>query len=200
MKRAERAQTAHAGHHHRDQRHIPLRPGEYGDRGDRHGAFVDLIYLGVGQGREGRLLHTETDLDARVVDAAFSWRLGAQRDRGLDVYAGGRFIDLDLTTRFTPVLASLQPRTLDVDDSYLDLLLGARYTWQGESAWGLTLLADGSVGQTGGTWNAAATGSYRTGNGAWLFGYRYMEVELGNDNADLELTLSGPVLGYSFRF
>lgn len=174
--------------------------GRVEGRGDRYGAYLDFIYLGIGQGREGRLLTTETDLDARVADAAFSWRFGGERDRGLDVYAGGRFIDLDLTTRFTPDLADLQPRTLDVENSYLDLLLGARYTWQGDSRWGLTVNGDGSLGQTKGTWNASATGSYRTGNGAWLFGYRYMQAELGNSNADVRLTLSGPIFAYSFRF
>lgn len=169
-------------------------------RGDHYGAFVDFIYLGIGQGREGRLLTTDTDLDARVADAAFSWRFGGERERGLDVFGGARFIDLDLTTRFTPQAGNLEPRTLDVGNSYLDLLLGARYTWQGDSPWGLTVHGDGSFGETKGTWNASAMGSYRTGNGAWLFGYRYMEADLGNSNADVTITLNGPVFGYSFRF
>lgn len=174
--------------------------GRVEGRNESYGVFVDFIYLGVGQGRDGRVFTTETDLDTRVADAAFSWRFARERDRGLDVYAGARFIDLDLTTRFTPVLPRLQPRTLDVEKSYLDLLLGARYTWQGEGRWGLTLDGDGSLGQTQGTWNASATGSYRTGNGAWLFGYRHMEAELGNSNANVRIILSGPVFGYSFRF
>jgi hypothetical protein len=174
--------------------------GRVEGRGDRYGAFVDFIYLGIAQDHQFRVVSTETDLDTRVADVAFSWRPGADRDRGLDVYAGGRFIDIDLTTRFTPTDPELQPRTLDVETSFLDLLLGARYTWQGEGAWGVTVHGDASGGDTDGTWNTSAMGHYRTGNGAWLFGYRYMQAKLGADNADVRLVLNGPVFAYSFRF
>ena len=169
-------------------------------RNDRFGGFVDFIYLGLADSREHRFLETSTDLDARLLDAAFSWRPGGERDRGLDVYAGVRYIELDLTTRFVPDNPQFAPRTLDVGDSYVDFLLGARYTWALSDRWSLTLRGDGSTGDTDGTWSASAMGGYRTGNGEWLFGYRYIEADFSGPNSDVSLGLSGPVVGYGFRF
>lgn len=169
-------------------------------RNDRFGGFVDFIYLGLADSNQHRFLETSTDLDARLLDAAFSVRVGGERDSGMDVYAGVRYIDLDLTTRFVPDNPQFAPRTLDVGDSYVDFLLGARYTWSLSERWSMTLRGDGSTGDTDGTWSASAMGGYRTGNGAWLFGYRYIEADFGGPNSDISLSLSGPVVGYGFRF
>lgn len=54
-------------------------------------------------------------------------------------------------------------------------LIGGRYAWRLSDRWGLTTRADGASGATEDTWSASLMGSYRTGNGGWLFGYRYME-------------------------
>ena len=59
-----------------------------------------------------------------------------------------RYIDLDLTTRFVPDNPQFAPRTLDVGDSYVDFLLGARYTWALSDRWSLTLRGDGSTGDS----------------------------------------------------
>ena len=169
-------------------------------RNDRWGVFTDFIYLGLADSAERRFAHTENDLDARLLDAAVSWRVSGERDRGLDVFAGARYIDLDLGVRFEPNNPAFAPSSLDIGTSYLDVLLGARYSWVFTDRWGMVARGDGSLGQTDGTWSASLLGSYRTGNGAWLFGYRYLEGELGNDNANVKLDLSGPLVGYGFRF
>jgi hypothetical protein len=174
--------------------------GRVEGRNERFGVFADFIYLGLADGSQRRVMRTDTDLDTRLLDAAVSLRFGGECDSGLDVYAGARYIDLDLTTRFVPDNPAFAPRTLDTGTHYLDLLLGARYAWPLSPRWSLTLRGDGSLGQTDGTWSASAMAGYRTGNGAWLFGYRYMEAELGSDNADVTLDLSGPLAGYGFRF
>lgn len=169
-------------------------------RNDHYGMFADFIYLGLADGTQRRVLRTDTDLDARLLDAAFSWRFSGERETGLDVFGGARYIDLDLSTRFQPDNPAFETRTVDVGKSYLDLLLGARYAWQLSERWNMAVRGDGSVGQTEGTWSASLMAGYRTGNGAWLFGYRYLEADLGNANADVTLNLSGPLVGYGFRF
>lgn len=174
--------------------------GRVEGRNERFGVFADFIYLGLADSQQRRVMHTSTDLDTRLFDAAFSVRVGGERDTGLDVYGGIRYIDVDLTTRFVPDNPAFAPRTLDAGRSYTDFLLGARYTWPLSDRWTLTLRGDGSTGDTDGTWSASAMGGYRTGNGAWLFGYRYLEAEFGNANSDVTLDLGGPVVGYGFRF
>ena len=37
-------------------------------------------------------------------------------------------------------------------------------------------------------------------HGAWLFGYRYLSVELETGDSNTELTMSGPMVGYGFIF
>jgi hypothetical protein len=42
--------------------------------------------------------------------------------------------------------------------------------------------------------------SYRVDRGAWLIGYRYLDVELEDGDVNLDLTLNGLVVGYGFTF
>jgi hypothetical protein len=174
--------------------------GRIEGRNDRFGLFADFIYLGLADSNQHRFLETSTDLDARLFDAAVSMRFGAQRDSGLDLYGGIRYVDLDVAVRFVPENPALQPRALDGGKSYLDFLAGARYAWPLSERWSLTLHGDASVGETDGTWSASLMTGYRTGNGAWHFGYRYMQADFANRNSDITLTLGGPVVGYGFRF
>lgn len=174
--------------------------GRVEGRNERFGVFADFIYLGLADDSQRRFLDTSSDLDTRLLDVAFSMRFGGQRDSGLDLYGGARYIDVDLTTGFVPHNPAFAPRTLDVGSSYLDFLFGARYAWPLSERWNLTLRADGSVGESDGTWGASAMAGYRTGNGAWLVDYRHMQADLGNRNGDISLSLTGPVFGYGFRF
>jgi hypothetical protein len=89
---------------------------------------------------------------------------------------------------------------VDSGDSYSDFMLGARYTWALSERWGLTLRGDGSWGDTDGTWNASAIANFRTEHGAWFFGYRYLDIEIEKGDASSHMTISGPGLGYGFRF
>lgn len=169
-------------------------------RGDHVGAFIDFIYLGVSQERPRRFMSVRTDLDTRLLDAAVSWRPGGRRDAGLDVFAGLRYADIDLNARFTPGNPEFQARSLHLERSYSDVLLGARYTWAFNDRWSLTVHADASQGDTDGTWSASAMAGYRTERGAWSFGYRHLEIEVDNAVLDTTVTMTGPQIGYGFRF
>jgi hypothetical protein len=86
------------------------------------------------------------------------------------------------------------------DQTFTDFLLGARYSFALGERWGLTLRGDGSWGDTAGTWNASAIAQYRMGNGAWAFGYRYLDIDVEPGNDRVSVQLSGPIIGYAFRF
>ncbi|HEY5849887.1 MAG TPA: hypothetical protein VIT62_03855 [Lysobacter sp.] len=170
-------------------------------QGDRFGAFADFTYLGVSDSNNDRpRLHTESTLDTLLVEVAAVWSPGDVRFRGVDVFAGLRYLDIDLTTNLIPTNPVLGRVSVDGGDSFNDFMLGVRYTWALSERWGLTLRGDGSFGDTEGTWNASAMAHYRTRSGAWFLGYRYLEVEIENGNNNLEITMSGPGLGYGFRF
>ncbi|QDH70439.1 hypothetical protein [Marilutibacter alkalisoli] len=169
-------------------------------QGDRFGMFADFTYLGLADEREHPRFHTESDLDMRLFELAAVWSPGEGRYRGLDLFAGLRYIDVDLTVRFVPANTAFSPSTFDGSDSYSDFMFGARYTWALSDRWGLTLRGDGSFGDTEGTWNASAVAQYRMKHGMWVFGYRYLSVELETGDTSTEITMSGPMIGYGFTF
>ena len=164
------------------------------------GMFTDFMFLGLADEDDRPRFHTESDLDARLFELAGVWSPGEGRYQGLDVFAGLRYIDVDMTVQLDPVNPLFNTTTIDIGDSFNDLMIGARYTWALSDRWGLTLRGDGSFGDTEGTWNASAVANYKMTHGAWLFGYRYLSVELQTGDTDTELTLHGPMIGYGFVF
>jgi hypothetical protein len=169
-------------------------------QGDHFGAFADVIFLSLADDHDHPLSHTESDLDAWLIDAAGVWIPGDDRTRGLGLFAGLRYVDVDLSVQVDPVNPLFDTATVGTNKGYSDLMLGARYTWALSERWGLTLRGDGSFGDTEGTWSASAIAQYRTGNGGWLFGYRHLSVEVKTGDSKTEITLSGPAIGYGFSF
>jgi len=169
-------------------------------QGDHFGAFFDVIFLSLADDNDHRLSHTESDLDAWLIDAAGVWSPGDDRSRGLGLFAGLRYVDIDLAVQVDPINPLFDTAKIGTNKGYSDVLVGARYTWAFSERWGLTLRGDGSFGDTEGSWSASAIAQYRTSNGGWLFGYRYLSVEIGSGNGNTELTLSGPAIGYGFSF
>lgn len=169
-------------------------------QGDHFGVFADLIFLGVADDSDRPLSHTESDLDTWLIEAAGVWSPGDDRSRGLGLFAGLRYVNVELSVQVDPVNPLFDTATIGTDNSYSDLMLGARYTWALSERWGLTLRGDGSFGDTEGTWSASAIAQYRTTNGGWLFGYRHLGVEIKTGDSKTELTLSGPAIGYGFSF
>lgn len=174
--------------------------GHLEGQGDDFGAFADIIYLSLGDQKDFERVSTESSLDTTVFELAGVWSPGEQRNQGFEVLGGLRHIILDFSADFDPVNPELSNAKVQLDQSYSDLMLGGRYTGNFTEKWGYTLRADGSWGDTDGTMNLSALVDYKTNSGAWLFGYRYMTVELGDDDTDLDLTLMGPVVGYAFKF
>lgn len=174
--------------------------GHVEGQGERYGMFADYIFLGLADGRDFPRISTRSDLDSQLFEMAVVWNPADGRYRGLDVFAGLRYVDVDLTVKFAPTNPVFAPSERNVDKSYSDFMAGARYTWALSERWALTVRGDGSAGDTEGTWNASAVAQYRVRYGQWAFGYRHlsMEVETGNTNTQIEL--SGPVVGFGFVF
>lgn len=169
-------------------------------QGDRWGMFADFTFLGLADDSEHPRFRTESDLDTRLFEIAAVWSPGEGRFEGVDVFAGLRYIDVDMTLELEPTNTAFPTVTVDGGETFNDAMLGVRYTWALSERWGVTLRGDGSFGDTEGTWNASAVANYRTRNGAWLFGYRHLDIEIEAGGSNTNLTLSGPLIGYGFRF
>lgn len=169
-------------------------------QGERFGLFSDFTYLGLADSHDFQRVNTRSDLDTRLFELAGVWSPAEGRLKGLELFAGLRYIDLDLTVQFDPVNPQFAQRQVDVSDSFSDLMLGARYTWAMGERWRLTLRGDGSFGETEGTWNASVVGQYRVKYGEWLFGYRYLTGELEAGDNTVDVTMMGPMVGFGFVF
>lgn len=169
-------------------------------QGDHFGMFTDFTYLGLADSHDRPRFHTESDLDTRLFELAAVWSPGEGRYKGLDLFAGLRYIDVDLDVQFEPENPLFETSRFQGGDSFSDFMIGARYTWDLSDRWGVTLRGDGSFGQTEGTWNTSVVANYKMKHGAWLFGYRYLSVELQTATSNTDITMSGPMVGYGFIF
>ena len=169
-------------------------------RGDTMGVYTDFTYLGIAEKKEGRFAQTDADLDMRLLDTGVFFPVGNERDRGLDLMVGARWIDADFKLAIAPNNPQFDRRVLDVGDDYLDLMIGARYTFAPAEKWRVTVRGDGSMGQTDGTWNASLMAHYLTRYGGFGFGYRHLEAEIKQGDVLSEMAFSGPLLGFAFRF
>lgn len=169
-------------------------------QGDRFGVFGDFIYFSLSDDKTRQVYSSEASLDATVIEVAGVWNVSPERYDGLDLFAGLRYFDVELGLQLDPVNPSFATVDLGTDDSFADAMIGARYNAKLSDRWGVALRGDGSWGDTDGSYSASAMFNYKMGNGAWLFGYRYLEVELPTTAQSVTIDLSGPVVGYAFSF
>ena len=169
-------------------------------QGDGFGFFADFTYLGLADESEQPRFHATSDLDTRLFEAAAVYSPGTERFKGVETFAGLRVIDVDFNTTLTPRDPAYPPAIVDTGDTLTDFMLGVRYTFAFGRNWGLTLRGDGSWGDSDGTWNASALAQYHLQHGSWAFGYRYLDVNLKPNGNRVSINMSGPVVGYAFRF
>ncbi len=169
-------------------------------QGDKFGFFGDFTYIGLADDHSRERFSSDSDLDTYLIELAAVWSPGEDRFHGLDLFAGIRYFDVDFSARLDPVNPDFSTVTIDHDTDFTDFMIGGRYSWQLSDRWGVTTRADTSFGDTDGTWNLSVVFEYRMGNGAWLLGYRYLDVGLEVDQNDIDITLSGPIIGYGFIF
>lgn len=170
-------------------------------QGDDIGGFVDVVFVGTGANESRTNFDLNTDNDTTAMDLAMVWSPGAARMTGFELYGGLRYVDNDFHIVADPVPPALPTLTTGIDSSYYDVLFGARFIAPLSEQWRLTVSGDISGGDTEGTFSVAAFASYRTGQHRFIGGYKHFEMDLesGNGRA-LEVTMTGPVIGYGFSF
>lgn len=169
-------------------------------QGDQIGFFTDYLYLGLGDNHDFTRLSTDSQLDATLFELAMVWSPGDERFNGFELFGGLRYIDIDLSIKFNPTDPLFPTVRVDPGKSYSDFMLGFRYHWKLSDRWGMTYRMDGSWGQTDGTFNTSAMFNYNMKHGEWLFGYRYLSVNLGDNISSTDIVIHGPQFGYGFNF
>ncbi len=174
----------------------------------RWGVTADYIFLSLSDTQTlefpGPLpnINARTELDLTVFEIGGFYRPSGE-DRGVNLLFGYRNISADTTLLVTPEGSPTQ-RSDDSSDLN-DIFLGARYLYRLNENWDVSLRGDYSFGDSEGVLNLLASIGYRvTGPFALQGGYRHAELEYEQDSAGetvaTEIELTGPFLGFVFRF
>ena len=80
-------------------------------------------------------------------------------------------------------------------------MIGVRHIKPLSDKWTLSVRGDVATGDTDFSWNVAVgLGRHFGDSGTLELLYRHLNMEAELGALDLEFTLSGPVIGYTFRF
>lgn len=170
-------------------------------QGDDFGGFVDVVYMSVGDSRSIGPASLRGELDMTLMDLAMVWNPASGRFTGAEVYGGFRYVSVDAGLQVTLLPPPDPTVNAGIDKSYTDILLGGRYVAPINESWRMIFSADLSAGDTEGTWSVAGYGVYRNGPHRFYAGYRHLEAEVEARNSEsVDMSFSGPVLGYGFAF
>lgn len=176
-------------------------------RKDKWGYYIDPTYINLSADASSNGTSADADLTQWLVDFGGIRQLWSKcrgnegQMSSIDLLFGGRYWNMN-----TDLDVSGVGRFSD-DESWIDPIIGARYTTDFSKSWGFITRYDiGGFGVGSDfTWNLLLLLSYRTSqSGRLLFGYRILDVDRENGSgADFfkyDVTYKGPILGYSFSF
>jgi hypothetical protein len=173
------------------------------------GVSVDYVFLSVSESvflpspPLPVSLNVAAELDTNIVELGGFYRPSGN-DSGVNFLFGFRNINTDQTLLVTPGGGGPTER-FDSDTSFTDVYLGARYLSRLTDRWDFTVRGDVSFGDTEGTFNFLASVGYRFNSTFALnLGYRHLNIEFEDDDSGVtettEIEMTGPLLGFVFRF
>lgn len=167
-------------------------------QGDRFGVLADVTYIALSDERDNNVFGTDAALDTTITEVAGVWNVSPERYEGLDVIFGVRHINADLSVAFESNGPPFPATTVGFDQSYTDAMVGVRYSAKLSEKWGLIGRLDGGFGDTDGTTNASVMLTRKMSKGSLVLGYRYMNLELGDNGRSVDVTMQGPMLAFAF--
>ncbi len=173
------------------------------------GISLDYVFLAVSEGvflpspPLPVSLDVAVELDVSIVELGGFYRPSGN-DSGVNYLFGIRNINTDQTLLVTPGGGGPTER-FDSDTTFTDVYLGARYLNRFSDRWDFTVRGDVSFGDTEGTFNFLASVGYRFNSTFALnLGYRHLKIEFEDDDSGVtvttEIEMTGPLLGFVFRF
>jgi hypothetical protein len=149
----------------------------------------------------------DTNLKLGIYELGGFYRPGGGKS-GFDFLFGARDVDASQTTDVTFPGPLGLTTSFDGSKNYLDAFAGARVSLPIGTRWNFMARGDVAGGGTDVTWNGVASFGFsfdKAGKYTLQAGYRYMRLELGKTTdrgTDITntVTLSGPIVGFAFRF
>lgn len=188
----------------------------------RLGAFTDLMIYDVGGSRTGSGtlaisglplppgVEARATLDVRATawTLAASWRALDDDATTLDAFAGARMLDVrtqlgyELGADVGPFAGPARQGDSQTTARRWDAIGGVR----GRARFGADRRAfasfyfDGGAGESKRTWQALAGLGYALGDAELLVGWRTLDYEMKAGAAVQDLTFSGPIAGFAYRW
>jgi opacity protein-like surface antigen len=171
----------------------------------RFSLIGDLVYSSISMSADtpkGALFSegvVKTDVTA--LSGYGMYRVSTDPALAFDLGVGFRAFSVDATATLEGVAANT--RSVGGDSSWVDPLVAARMVVPFGEKW--TGLLFGDVGGAGSsnTWQVIATANYKMSD-RWTMnaGYRYMSIEkdLGDAEVPTTISLSGPLIGFTYNF
>lgn len=179
--------------------------------------FGDAIYIDAGGlnsrvrsiGRPGGIVavpvqtNVKIDLESFLGSIALGYALVRSPEAPLDVFAGVRYARVAPSVEWefsTPVAALPRRGSADAATDVTDGIVGVRGRAPIGGNWFLPYYADVGAGSSRLTWQAALGVAYRCSWGDVTLAYRHLAYRFSGDGPVSDITLSGPLVGVSFRF
>jgi opacity protein-like surface antigen len=175
-------------------------------RNGKFGLLVDLVYADLSQDGKGlfpdraNAIRTEVGTKLTMFTLASSYRAYEAERSFVDVYAGARWYDVDLSfdarnNRFR--------FSRDTSVDWVDPIVGIRGAVPLSERWTVSGFADvgGFDGSSDLSWEVYGGANYAfTERWAGTVGYRYMSILYEAEKATLDIEVLGPVLGVTYKF
>jgi hypothetical protein len=196
--------------------------GNFEANNGRFGFFTDLIYLDLGESKQGTRDFTINHLPISASTSAdLSWdlkgvlwtlageyRLPTDTKLTLDLLAGARYFSLKPSLRWSiqgdlgPIASAQRSGFSETRETVWDGILGAkgRYAMGDSGKWALPFYIDVGTGQSRLTWQAALGASYAFSWGELTGMWRYISYDMKSGSPVEDLSFSGPMIGATFRW
>lgn len=189
----------------------------------RLGAFVDVIYLNLGNSVHdttqvsigggtplppGVTMDGALNIDAWVWTMAGVYRVYSSDNATVDLFGGARLLNADadldyaFNVDFGPFSGPAREGSLSVQGENWDAIVGVkgRNTFGAERQWFVTYYADAGAGDSDLTWQAMVGAGRSFGRFDITAGWRHLEYEFGDDANIENFVFDGPMVGASVNF
>ena len=162
---------------------------------------TDLIYLSLETkvDPESSLIFDEgeADLKQTIATAAVGYRVVDQGPMYVDLYAGARLVKLSVDLSLD---GPLQTREASASPSNISPLVGGKARFPIGGRWALAL--QGDIGfDSDVKWQLAGTVQYQLGD-HWRMGagYRHLALHHDKEESEVDISLSGPLIAFTYMF
>jgi len=176
-------------------------------RNGKFGLLLDVVYVDLSQDGNGlfpqrpNALRTKVETKLTMFTLASAYRAYDAGQTFVDIYAGARWYDVDLTF---DVRNDRFQFSRDASVDWVDPIVGVRGAIPLSERWTLSGFADigGFDGSSDLSWEVYGGANYAFAERwAATIGYRYMSILYeASERATLDIEVQGPVLGITYKF